>query len=326
MLSSWVNGGGHLIAMRPDEQLATLLGLTTQASTLSNASSRLRQVRDLGQESSNRRFSSTVLQIYIPSAGATAVATLYSGRRQISTAFPAVTLARRTPERVRQLGIYLRSGASSSIQTGESGVGSGKIEMATPPFRSNDTLLAGAASFDPQSDWVDSSKVAIPQADEQRGGFLANLILQMKEIAHKPLPRFWYFPSGFKAALVLTGDDHGSFSRGSATSQRFDGGLRQALRDAGQVRPIGHACGSGHKLSLPPNPWQATRLRTRGGAYLSQGFEIAMRGDPVRRARTWTTSQLGYRYISLLSSFATQFPSLPAPRRPECIAPVGVTT
>ena len=37
MFTTWVNGGGNLIAMRPDKQLAGLLGLTDAAATLSNA-------------------------------------------------------------------------------------------------------------------------------------------------------------------------------------------------------------------------------------------------------------------------------------------------
>ena len=37
MLTNWVNGGGHLIAMRPDQQLASLLGLSPTNNTLSNA-------------------------------------------------------------------------------------------------------------------------------------------------------------------------------------------------------------------------------------------------------------------------------------------------
>ena len=36
-LTNWVNGGGKLIAMRPDKQLAGLLGLTTASGTTSNA-------------------------------------------------------------------------------------------------------------------------------------------------------------------------------------------------------------------------------------------------------------------------------------------------
>jgi hypothetical protein len=37
ILSNWVAGGGNLIAMRPDKQLASLLGLKDAASTISDA-------------------------------------------------------------------------------------------------------------------------------------------------------------------------------------------------------------------------------------------------------------------------------------------------
>ncbi len=33
-----------------------------------------------------------------------------------------------------------------------------------------------------------------------------------------PLPKFWYFPRGLKAAIVMTGDDHGN----NGTAGRFD--------------------------------------------------------------------------------------------------------
>ena len=59
-------------------------------------------------------------------------------------------------------------------------------------------------------------KVAIPQADEQQR-LLANLIVHMNA-DRKPLPRFWYFPRGEKAAVVMTGDDHGS----GGTAGRFE--------------------------------------------------------------------------------------------------------
>ena len=41
--------------------------------------------------------------------------------------------------------------------------------------------------------WLDFSKVQIPQADEQQR-LLANLIEQMNR-DQMPLPRFWYFPA-----------------------------------------------------------------------------------------------------------------------------------
>jgi hypothetical protein len=37
MFSDYVLAGGNLVAMRPDKQLADLLGLTDQAATLANA-------------------------------------------------------------------------------------------------------------------------------------------------------------------------------------------------------------------------------------------------------------------------------------------------
>ena len=64
--------------------------------------------------------------------------------------------------------------------------------------------------------WVNLNKVAIPQADEQQR-LLANLIEQMN-LSRKPLPRFWYFPRGEKAVVIMTGDDHA----GGGTAGRFD--------------------------------------------------------------------------------------------------------
>ena len=51
-----------------------------------------------------------------------------------------------------------------------------------------------------------STRSTIPQADEQQR-LLANLVIQMN-MDRTPLPRFWYLPHGYKAAVVMTGDDH----------------------------------------------------------------------------------------------------------------------
>src|SRR2546423_5137824 len=149
-------------------------------------------------------------------SGASTSATLYSDA-VTSTTYPAVTVnsfgagqaAAFTYDLARSV-IYTRQG--NPAWSGEARDGQSLIR--------SDDLFFGAASFDPQLDWVDLTKVAIPQADEQQR-LLANLILQMNA-AKKPLPRFWYFPSGFEAVVVMTGDDHGSFYSGSATAQRFN--------------------------------------------------------------------------------------------------------
>ena len=88
----------------------------------------------------------------------------------------------------------------------------------TPAARSfvpND-LFFGANPGDVQPDWVNLDKVAIPQADEQQR-LLANLVQYLNRL-RKPLPRFWYFPRGLKAAIVMTGDDHGTAGPSAAST------------------------------------------------------------------------------------------------------------
>ena len=117
------------------------------------------------------------------------------------------------------------------------------------PIRSDD-LFFGAKPGDVQPDWVDLDKVAIPQADEQQR-LLANLIEQMN-LDRKPLPRFWYFPRGEKAAVVMTGDDHGN----GGTAGRFD--QYKAAQPAAAARsPTGSAS------AAPPTSTRAPRSPTR---------------------------------------------------------------
>ena len=83
---------------------------------------------------------------------------------------------------------------------------SGHERDGISPMRTDD-LFYGALASDPEPDWVNPEKIAIPQADIQQRLF-ANMITLMS--ADKmPLPRFWYLPWGLKAAIVMTGDDHG---------------------------------------------------------------------------------------------------------------------
>src|SRR6185503_840527 len=88
---------------------------------------------------------------------------------------------------------------------------SGQEHDGIPVIRSHELFFGGQ-----QPNYLDSSKVAIPQADEQQR-LLANLIGFLNS-DKKPLPRFWYFPRGLKAVMVMTGDDHGT----NGTQGRFD--------------------------------------------------------------------------------------------------------
>ncbi len=58
-LTTWVNGGGNLIALRPDKQLAGLLGLTDAGTTLANGYMLVNTASGPGAGSSARRSSTT---------------------------------------------------------------------------------------------------------------------------------------------------------------------------------------------------------------------------------------------------------------------------
>ena len=313
VLTSWVTGGGNLIAMHPDKQLASMLGLTSSASTLSNAYLLVRNSTGPGAGIVGQTMQFHGLADLYTLSGASSVATLYSNA-STATTFPAITLATAgagqaaafTYDLARSI-VYTRQGNpawSGEARDGQAG-----------PIRSDD-LYYGAASFDPEADWVDLNKVSIPQADEQQR-LLANLILQMNA-ARKPLPRFWYFPSGAKAVVVMTGDDHGSFYTGSATSQRFSDFLSasptgcsvpdwQCVRATSYVFP----------QALASNPLTNTQV----ASYTAQGFEVSVHVDSSPTCSDWSTSELDSQYTSLLASLAAQFPSLPAPKthRMHCI-------
>ncbi len=91
LFANWVNGGGNLIAMRPDKQLAGLLGITDAAATLSNAYLLVNTGTGpgVGIVSQPIQFHGTA-DLYSLS-GATSVATLYSSAA-VATSNPAVTL------------------------------------------------------------------------------------------------------------------------------------------------------------------------------------------------------------------------------------------
>ena len=183
-------------------------------------------------------------------------------------------------------------------------------------IRSND-LFYGAASFDPQPDWVDMSKVAIPQADEQQR-LLGNLIIQMN-LAKKPLPRLWYFPNSVKAVVIMTGDDHGN----NGTAGRFDhymalSPLNCAVENWECIRATSYYAYNDALLSLLTD--------TQAAVYASSGFEISAHINTD--CSDWTPVSLEAYFANQLSEWSAEFPSLPAPvtNRVHCITWSDYTT
>ena len=215
MFSAWVTAGGQLIAMRPDKKLAGLLGLTDASATLSNSYLLVNTSTAAGAGIVGQTIQFHGTSDLYTLNGATSLAMLYSNATTATT-YPAVTLnqvgtnggqaAAFTYDLARSV-VYTRQGNPAWAGQHRDAIGRGWI---TPH-----DLFYGAAIYDPQPDWVDFNKIAIPQADEQQR-LLANLILTMN-LEQTPLPRFWYFPRDEKAVVLMTGDDHGS----NGTTGRF---------------------------------------------------------------------------------------------------------
>ena len=305
-LTNWVNGGGNLIALRPDKQLAGLLGLTDAASTLANAYMRIDTTPGgpgAGLASVSMQFHGTADRYTLN--GATAVATLYNTSTTAS-ANPAVTLrsvgasggqaAAFTYDLARSI-VYTRQGNPAWAGQDRDGVG---------PTRTND-LFYGAMAGDVQPDWLDTQKIGIPQADEQQR-LLANLVLRMTR-DRMPLPRFWYLPRDEKAAVIMTGDDHAD----GGTAGRFDQHIAQS---APGCSVADWECVRATSFVYPNSPL----TNAQAGTYNAAGFEVSL--HVTTGCQTNSPSQIDADYRDQLTAFGQKYTNVPAPRtnRTHCVA------
>jgi hypothetical protein len=307
MFTDWVTSGGKLIAMRPDKQLAGLLGITDVAATLTDAYLKIdtSTVAGTGIVGETIQFHGPG-DLYVLD-GATPIATFFSDSAT-PTSSPAVT--------VRSIGsaggkavAFTYDLARSIVYTRQGNPAwSGQDRDGLTPIRSNDLFFGGT-----QPNYVDLSKVAIPQADEQQR-LLANLIVDLTR-QEVPLPRFWYFPRGLKAVVVMTGDDHGH----NGTAGQFD--FFNSRSSAGCV-VANWECVRGTSYIYPDTPITPAAA----AAYVAQGFEIA--AHITTNCANYTSSSLDGIFVSELAAFANVFGNLPTPKtnRTHCIAWSDYTT
>ena len=216
MLSDWVQAGGDLIAMHPDPQLAGLLGLTDTPNTLANGYIKVDTSSGPGAGIVGQtiQFHGTRRPLHGERRHPDDRHALLG--REHRHLRPRGDAAKRRLERRPRRRVHLRPRASRWSRRARA-IRPGPARSATAPRRSAPTTCSsGNAAGDSQPDWVNLDKVAIPQADEQQH-LLANLIGQMSA-DRGPLPRFWFLPRDEKAAVVMTGDDHGN----GGTAGRFD--------------------------------------------------------------------------------------------------------
>ena len=173
-------------------------------------------------------------------------------------------------------------------------------------MRSDDQFY-GAKSGNIQPDWVNLTKVAIPQADEQQR-LLANLVLKMNA-DRKPLPRFWYFPRGKKAVVVMAVDNHGSEN----VEPRFS--AEDAASPAGCSVDNWECIRSTAYLYLSALPDDATAK-----FWENKGFEVALHVNT--NCADWTPTTLPGFYTGQMTDFFAKFPSIAPLRtnRTHCIA------
>jgi hypothetical protein len=307
-LSDWVQAGGNLIAMRPDDDLAGLLGLTDSGTTLADGYLEVDDSTPPGEGIVGEPIQYHGTADRYSLSGATEIAKLYSDATTPTTS-PAVT-TRSVGSNGGEAAAFTYDLARSVVLTRQGNPAwAGQDRDGIGPIRSND-LFYGNAAGDPQDDWVDLDKVDIPQADEQQR-LLANMIGAMN-LDRSPLPRFWYFPDGEKAAIVMTGDDHGNGGTvGRFNAEQAESTMGCSVADWQCVRSTSYI--------YPSTP--ITNAQASG--YDAAGFELALHPD------TGCSSPSAAAYDSVLAgqlnTFAANFPGVPAPKtnRNHCIAWIG---
>ena len=302
-LTTWVNGGGNLIAMAPDAQLAGLLGISFTGASMAEGYLLVDTSKSPGNGIVNQTIQYHGSADRYTLAGATSLATLYSNANT-PTANPAVTL--RAVVGGGMAAAFAYDLATSIVQTRQGNPAwSAQERDGFAPIRSDDKFY-GSAAGDVESDWVDLNKVAIPQADEQQRLF-ANLIIQMN-MARKPLPRFWYFPNGKRAVVIMSGDDHGN----GGTAGRFDQFIAASPPGCSVAN---WECVRGTSYIFPGTPL----TNDQAVQYDAAGFEIGLHVNTG--CADFDAASLTNFYDQQLSDWQAVYSGIPTPKteRHHCI-------
>ena len=303
-LNTWVTNGGNLIAMDPDSQLASLLGVTMSGTTLANGYLAIDTSTSVGNGIVGATMQYHGNASLYTLNGATKLATLYVNSTT-PTGNTAVSL-RSVGSSGGQAAAFAYDLATSIVYTRQGNPNWAAQERdAQTPIRSDDKFF-GNAEGDSQTDWIDRTKIAIPQADEQQR-FLANLILSMSS-DRKPLPRFWYLPNNYRAAVLMSGDDHAS----AGTVGRWQEFLAASTPGCNVAN---WECIRGTSYLYPSTPVTDAQL----AAFEAQGFEVGL--HLTTNCLDYTQSTLTDFYTQQLGEYHTAWPSLPNPKtmRHHCI-------
>ena len=307
LFTSWTNNGGTLIAFSPDPALSSLLGITAVGGTISDKYIRvdINTAAGKGIEGQTIQFHGQA-DLYTANAGTSILATIYSDANT-PTSYPAVT-SRTAGSNGGEAIAFLYDLARSVVYTRQGNPAwAGQERDGTVPVRASDQFF-GNASFDPKPDWIDLNKVDIPQADEQMH-LLSNLMM-IGNFDKKPLPRFWFLPKGKKAAIVMTGDDHGN----NGTTGRFNAykalgpNTTEAVENWDAIR--------GSSYIFPSTPITDAQI----ASFQNEGFEIGLHLNTG--CLVFTSSSWNSMWDAQWNTLKSSFPSLAnaVSHRTHCIS------
>jgi hypothetical protein len=299
MLTDWVTAGGKLIAMRPQKELATFAGLSDGGTSMADAYLKVNTATTPGMGIVNETMQFHGVADLYSLNGATAVATIYSSSTTATNA-PAVTLTNVGSANGR-IATFTYDLARSIVSTRQGNPAWATQERdGSTPMRSDDLFFGGS-----EPDFVDRAKIAIPQGDEQQR-LLANIVMEMTR-DQIPMPRFWYFPRGAKAVVVMTGDDHAS----NGTAGQFDYFESQSLPGCNVNN---WECIRSTSYIYPQTPITSAQA----AAFEADGFEMGV--HITTGCTDYTPASLDATYSDQLAQFRALF-SLPHPRtnRTHCI-------
>jgi hypothetical protein len=304
-LTAWVTAGGTLIALRPDARLSSILGISPTGSTLSDAYLLVNTSSGpgVGIVDETIQFHSAA-DLYTLN-GATSLATLYSGATTATT-HPAVT-EMLVGESGGKAYAFTYDLARSVVYThqGNPAWAGQKRDGKIDPIRSDDMFVPPLDLSEPG--WIDLDKVHIPQADEQQR-LLANIIIR-GAMHRKVLPRFWFLPKGLKAAVVMTGDNHG------------DTGMEPRFTRDIAMSPAGCSVDDWECVRSTGYFYVGSTYTNEDAIYYeSLGFESAVHINT--NCANFTPAQFESFVTSQLTTFGNVFPDIPMPttNRNHCIA------
>ncbi|BCX04450.1 MAG: hypothetical protein KatS3mg053_2388 [Candidatus Roseilinea sp.] len=271
LLSTYVQNGGRLIAMRPDVKLAGVFGLAGNPSTRQGGYLRISAPEFLaaGLVTETMQIHGAI-DLYNLQGGS-AIAYVYdSAALSSATNHPAVVsntfgsgqAVAFTYDLARNVA-YIRQGNPALADVDVDGNG----------FKTTDLFQAEPGG----TPWLDVTRIPIPQADEQQRLFVA-LVRRMVSPS-RPLPQWWYFPGTAKSVLLLTADTAANpldYFRNYGDYIAAKGGKSSFFLNFSPLTPadLNAMRAQGHEFGIHPPAQFNDPTGTYPIANLSQGFAV----------------------------------------------------